>query len=70
MYSHCYLGLHVRAAGVGGEGSEVAQGLGLLLQRHDAVLLEHPRTSPVSPLAHHQLELQLDLFNPNLLMCY
>ena len=42
MYSHCYLGLHVRAAGVGGEGSEVAQGLGLLLQRHDAVLLEHP----------------------------
>ena len=42
-YSH--LGLHVWTAGVGPKGRQVAQGLGLLLQRHHAVLLEHPGCS-------------------------
>ena len=36
-----YLRFHVRTAGLGAEGREVTQGLGLLLETHDAVLLEH-----------------------------
>ena len=36
-----YLWFHVGTAGLGAEGGQVAQRLGLLLQRHDAVLLEH-----------------------------
>ena len=31
---------------MGAEGSEVAQGLGLLLETHDAVLLEHGAGPP------------------------
>lgn len=36
-----YLGFHVWTAGLGAEGREVTQRLGLLLETHDAVLLEH-----------------------------
>ena len=50
-FSH--LGLHVWAAGVGAKSRQVAQRLGLLLEGHDAVLLEHPRTYSLSLLSHH-----------------
>ena len=36
-----YLGLHVGTAGLRAEGGKVTKRLGLLLERHDAVLLEH-----------------------------
>ena len=41
---------------MGAEGSEVAQGLGLLLETHDAVLLEHG----AGPLADQEIRLSGD----------
>ena len=40
-HPHPHLGLHVGGAGVAAQGRQVAQGLALLLQAHDGVLLEH-----------------------------
>ena len=55
-----YLGFHIWTAGLGAEGGEVAQGLGLLLEAHDAVLLEHDEAGmgpgvPVSLSSIHYL---------------
>ena len=36
-----HLGFHIWTAGMGSKSRQMSQGLGLLLQRHDAVLLKH-----------------------------
>ena len=44
-----YLGFHLRRARMGSKSGQVAQALGLLLQRHDAVLVKHDDSLVVSP---------------------
>ena len=55
-----YLGFHVGTAGLGAEGGEVAQGLGLLLETHDAVLLEHDEGGMSWSRCHYPL---VDVFS-------
>ena len=55
-----HLGLHIRTAGLWAEGGEVAQGLGLLLETHDAVLLEHDEGGMSWSRCHYPL---VDVFS-------
>ena len=46
-----YLWFNIRGAGVAAKGREVAQGLALLLEAHDGVLLEHGGGGRGGPLS-------------------
>ena len=50
-----YLGFNVWTAGLGAEGCEVTQRLGLLLETHDAVLLEHDEVGMSWSRCHYPL---------------